>query len=79
MINGNEHVEIILPEEVMEHLQLAAKEIARAELAYVEIFDPDLEEFDDDNFCKDMCTLLIAKMSEILPTVFDEVLEEEGF
>lgn len=76
--NNIESVEIELPEEVMRHVHLAAKEVLRAELAFVRIVYGDSYDDDDDDLIQDLENILIPKMMGEMIPAFEEICEEEG-
>lgn len=76
--NNYEVVTVELPEKVMKHARLAAREIVRAELSYLESAYDDVYEFDEDEFQQVIMEILIPKMLNEIPTAFEEVCKEMG-
>lgn len=74
--NNYEVVAVELPEEVMKHVRLAAREVIRSELAYLELAYDDISEFDENEFQQVVTQILIPKMLNEIPIAFEEVLEE---
>ena len=69
---------IELPEDVMTHLRLAARETLRAELAFIKTSYDENETINGDEFAFVMFKTILPKMMEEMALIFDEVCEEEG-
>lgn len=68
-----ESMEIKLPVEIENHLCMGAKELCRAELAYIRCFyGDDLESVDFQMMTQLLAHVMIGK----LDSIFDEVVEE---
>lgn len=77
-MENKEITKVTLPEDVMTHLRLAARETLRAELAYIKTSYDENEIIDGDEFAFVMFTTIIPKMMEEMALLFDEICEEEG-